>query len=204
MMQYIAARPVELKGKRYRIGETVPRDTVTGGRAGWLVRMGYLVQVDDDSSSTESTSFGISLIPSETDVDGLGKTAAELGDLSFSEDGGFSGTLHYVTGYTGFYGSDPQQQEGYFLPFSFALPDGWDKAHMMVKGGSGVSVQPTVQNVIFLGNTVEDAEAKRLVITLNQVDPENPDNINSAVREYPLSGLTFEKAKQQKKASGKG
>ena len=204
MTQYIAAKPVELKGKRFRIGETVPEGNVAAGRAGWLVRMGYLVQVNDDSGSAEPASFGVSLVPSETDVDGLGKTAAELGELSFSEDDGFSGTLHYVTEYTGFHGSDPQQQEGYFLPFGFALPDGWDKANMMVKGGSGMSVQPTAQNVIFLGNTAETAGAKSLVITLNQIDSGNPDNISSAVREYPLSGLTFEKAKQQKRTSGKG
>ena len=69
----------------------------------------------------------------------------------------------------------------------------------MVKGGSGDSVEPTAQNVIFLGRTAEDARKKMLVITLNQVDGENPHNIQSSVTEYSLEGITFEAQKKARK-----
>lgn len=36
-----------------------------------------------------------------------------------------SGTLHYVTGYTGFHGSDPTEQEGNYLALDFT-PSNWD------------------------------------------------------------------------------
>lgn len=34
------------------------------------------------------------------------------------EDGTVKGTFKYVTGYTGFNASEPDEQEGYFFPFS--------------------------------------------------------------------------------------
>ena len=159
--------------------------------------MGYLAEC---SSLTGPENFGLHILPEKTDVDGLGKTAGELGNLNL-EGTIFSGSLHYVTGYTGFHGTDPEQQEGYFLPFGFSMPDGYGKAHMMVKGGSGVSVEPTAQNVVFLGKAAEEAKKKSLVITLNQIDEGNPDNIQSAVAEYSLERLVLEP--QQKKSSRK-
>lgn len=200
MKQYIAVKPVELKGIRRRIGEQIPGTDIHPEGLGWLIRMGYLAEVAEESGGPAD--FGVSLLPVETDVDGLGKTAGEMGTLALAEDGsGFTGTLNYITGYTGFNSADPDEQEGYFLPFGFTLPDGYSKAHMMVKGGSGKSAEPTAQNVIFLGKTAEGVKARSLVITLNQVDSGNPDNINSVVKEYSLEGLT---AASQSKSRKKG
>ena len=46
----------------------------------------------------------------------LGKLVSELqsSDVTVG-DSEITGTLHYVTGYTGFHGSDPLEQEGNFL-----------------------------------------------------------------------------------------
>lgn len=200
MKQYVVIKPVELKGLRRRIGDLVPETDIQPEGLGWLNRMGYLAELEEESG--EPLNFGVSLLSSETDADGLGKSVAELGTFALAEDeSGFTGTVNYVTGYTGFNGSNPEEQEGYFLPFGFALPEGYSKAHMMVKGGSGKSVEPTAQNVIFLGKTAEDIQSRSLVITLNQIDEENLDNINSAVKEYSFAGLT---AANQSKSRKKG
>lgn len=38
-------------------------------------------------------------------------------DVKVLEDGTVTGTFKHVTGYTGFNGEDPEEQEGYFFPF---------------------------------------------------------------------------------------
>ena len=38
-------------------------------------------------------------------------------DMKVYEDGTVTGTFKYVTGYTQFNASDPEEQEGYFFPF---------------------------------------------------------------------------------------
>ena len=47
-----------------------------------------------------------------------GKNASELMEnVAIYDDGGVKGTLKYVTGYTQFNESDPEEQEGHFFPF---------------------------------------------------------------------------------------
>lgn len=38
-------------------------------------------------------------------------------DVKVYEDGTVTGTFKHVTGYTGFNGEDPEEQEGYYFPF---------------------------------------------------------------------------------------
>lgn len=46
-----------------------------------------------------------------------GKTAGEMvTDPKVYEDGSVEGTFHYVSGYTGFNGSNAKEQEGYYFP----------------------------------------------------------------------------------------
>lgn len=52
----------------------------------------------------------------EDSVDLLGKKASDLQKDVIIEDGKFYGTLHYVTGYTGFSGN-PAQQKGWYVVF---------------------------------------------------------------------------------------
>ena len=62
----------------------------------------------------------------------LGKQTSDLAsNIAFnigndSVNGVISGSLKYVTGYTGF-SSDPTEQEGYFLPFKLEKPEDWDE-----------------------------------------------------------------------------
>ena len=49
-------------------------------------------------------------------VDLLGKKASDLQKDVFIEDGKFYGTLHYVTGYTGFSGA-AEEQKGWYVVF---------------------------------------------------------------------------------------
>lgn len=39
------------------------------------------------------------------------------GDLSVSKNGAVTGTFHYVTGFTEFNSTKPEEQEGYYFPF---------------------------------------------------------------------------------------
>ena len=52
-------------------------------------------------------------------VDLLGKQASELMNGVAVEDDTITGTLHYVTGYTGFNEAEEDEQEGYFLALVF-------------------------------------------------------------------------------------
>ena len=54
-----------------------------------------------------------------------GKTVSELQSNVVVEGDAISGTLHYVTGYTGFDGSDPLEQAGNYLALTFT-PTSWD------------------------------------------------------------------------------
>ena len=50
-----------------------------------------------------------------------GKTAGEMAsDLFINEEGHVTGTFHHVTGYTGFNSTVPEEQEGYYFPFTIA------------------------------------------------------------------------------------
>ena len=52
------------------------------------------------------------------DTDLLGKSVTDLQEDVFIGEGVIGGTLHYVTGYTGFSG-DPAEQEGNYLAIHF-------------------------------------------------------------------------------------
>ena len=67
----------------------------------------------------------------------LGKTASDLQEGIVISNGVISGTLHYVTGYTGFDASHPELQEGHFLAL-----------HAEDEGATSISVRP-------LGSTAE-------------------------------------------------
>lgn len=64
------------------------------------------------------------------DTDLLGKTASDLQENVSISNGTISGTLHYVTGYTGFSG-EPSEQEGHYLALCMSDED-----------ASSISVRP--------------------------------------------------------------
>lgn len=55
--------------------------------------------------------------PSGDDV--YGKRVSDLQSNIVVRSDAILGTLHHVTGYTGFNGSEPEEQEGYFLALDF-------------------------------------------------------------------------------------
>lgn len=84
-----------------------------------------------------------------------------------------SGSLKYVTGYTGFNASEPTEQEGYFLPFKLEKPEDWDESRgvasfQVVNGKKGaVNFDEDFIGVVFLGNTDTEAKKKSLQIKVN-------------------------------------
>lgn len=64
----------------------------------------------------------------------LGKTQADfVTNLGFVLGGTVYGTFKYVTGFTNFNASVPEEQEGYYLPFKVVLPDGATSAQFKNK-----------------------------------------------------------------------
>ena len=71
----------------------------------------------------------VTVEPLNGDFDAYGKNVSELQEGveigEFSGGGSISGTLNYVTGYTGFNSAEPDEQEGYYLALKFTPPS-WD------------------------------------------------------------------------------
>lgn len=72
----------------------------------------------------------------DDEADLLGKYAYELQDGVTVNDTSISGTLKYVTGYTGFSG-DPDEQEGNFIALKFTAPEGSTTTVEIIGGTSG-------------------------------------------------------------------
>lgn len=117
-------------------------------------------------------------MPAETDC--YGKKTSELGEVTFSEDGKLSGTLKHVTGYTGFNGSDPSEQSGYYLPFLYG---GNRTLKMYVKNKEKAATvdKASTPNVVFLG--ADRSTAQKAALHLNGT---------GASAEIAMSGLTFQ------------
>lgn len=65
-----------------------------------------------------------------------GKTVSELQtDVTVGETD-ITGTLHYVTGYTGFNGSEPDEQEGNYLALQFTCDPWPDELTVELVGGT--------------------------------------------------------------------
>ena len=96
------------------------------------------------------------------DVNLYGKTASELGEFKISKTGAVTGSVNYVTGYTGFNGSDVNEQEGYYFPISFTQSQEVREVTMQVAGSKNPPVKMDAENVIYLGKTVAAARKKQV------------------------------------------
>ena len=95
-----------------------------------------------------------------------------------------TGTLHYVTGYTGFHGSDTEQQKGNFLALKFEFPEDANGTVELVGGTSGKGPVPIDEDMNFVGRiTSKDTQQIKVVVT------RGTDQIEKV---YGLSGLTLE------------
>lgn len=103
----------------------------------------------------------------------LGKTVSDLSNnnIEFNENL-VSGTLKYVSNYTGF-SSNPSEQEGYFFPFKLDTSGkSIDKtiATFEVVGGSGKKVnfdKSDFISIVFLGKTEDEAKSKSVKVVVD-------------------------------------
>lgn len=120
-----------------------------------------LVATVDETDATPKVEFSIPT------GNLYGKDASELANgLAITAAGEASGSLKYVTGYTGFNGTVVAEQTGYFLPFAVKFPANTTKATMQVVGGSGKKVDILTEkfNVVRLGETQAESVAKSIAI----------------------------------------
>ena len=100
-----------------------------------------------------------------------GKNVTDLGtNLAVDENGKVTGALKFVSGYTGFHGTNKDEQYGFFVPFTVSFPKTVTKATMRVSGGSGklVSILGEEYNVVRVGSSFDKAIAKS--VEINYVD----------------------------------
>lgn len=114
----------------------------------------------------------------------LGKQVNELqSDVVVIPNEEITGTLHYVTGYTGFNGSDPTEQEGNYLALKITASEGTTTTVELVGGKTGpVELDEDMNCVLLVSN--KDTQTVKIKST----------NDSGAVAEenYALSGLVLE------------
>ena len=115
----------------------------------------------------------------------LGKLVSELqsSDVTVG-DSEITGTLHYVTGYTGFHGSDPLEQEGHFLALKINATTAEDvtTAVELVGGTKGPVTLDSDMNIVL---HIQNKNTESVKVTVTKGD-------ESETKTYGLSGLTLE------------
>lgn len=118
------------------------------------------------------------------DTDLLGKVVGDLEEDIVVKGTDISGTLHYVTGYTGFSGLE-EEQEGNYLALYYRVPN-VSGVTIKVKAGDGAAVTLDSDGLHIL--RVKNAEAlnKKIVVTASK------DGYETVRRVYSVSGLVLE------------
>lgn len=105
----------------------------------------------------------MSTIKGDTEL--YGKKASELGSFQLAKSGAVTGEANYVTGYTGFNGTDENEQKGYYFPIAFTQSQEVREAYMKVVGSENGPVKMDPQNVVYLGSDAAAARNKQIEIT---------------------------------------
>ena len=112
-----------------------------------------------------------------------GKTVSDLQTGVSVSDSDITGTLHYVTGYTGFNGTEPSEQEGNYLALKFT-PKTWDGILTVeLVGGTKGPV------------TLSEGDAFcvfRIANNTQSIKVEFTDGDNDYSKTYALTDLTLE------------
>lgn len=115
----------------------------------------------------------------------LGKPVSELqsSDVTVG-DSAITGTLHYVTGYTGFHGSDPLEQEGNFLALKIdaITTEGVTTTVELVGGTKGPVTLDSDMNIVL---HIQNKDTESVKVTVSKGG-------ESETKTYGLSGLTLE------------
>lgn len=115
-------------------------------------------------------------------VDLLGKSASDLQDGISIVGGVISGTLNYVTGYTGFSG-DVSEQSGNYLALRIDTDDNVDSITVELIGGTvGHPVTLDSDRLIVIRITDTDNQSIKVVVNKNGL---------SQSKTYELTGLTL-------------
>ena len=99
-------------------------------------------------------------------------------------DSEITGTLHYVTGYTGFHESGPLEQEGNFLALKIdtITADGVTTAVELVGGTKGPVILDSDMNIVL---HIQNKDTESVKVTVSKGG-------ESETKIYGLSGLTLE------------
>ena len=113
----------------------------------------------------------------------MGKTVNELqSNVVVSEDS-INGTLHYVTGYTGFNSAKPEEQKGNYLALKFEVdPEEAETTVDLLGGTKGPVALDEDRNIILL---IKNKDSQKVKVTVTK-DKE------TVTKTYGLSGLTLE------------
>lgn len=113
----------------------------------------------------------------------MGKTVNELQTDIVVNDDSITGTLKYVTGYTGFNGSDPEEQKGNYLALKVeASPEDATTTVELVGGTKGPVELDEDMNVVLLVKN-KDTQSVKVTTTKDK---------KSVTKTYGLGGLTLE------------
>lgn len=115
----------------------------------------------------------------DPDEDLLGKSVTDLQEDIAIEDGEVTGTLHYLTDYTGFSG-DPELQAGNFLVLHFTGPEG-----AVIKATLTGTVTLEADGILIVRIADKDTQTLTVTATVNG---------QTITETYGLSGLTCESA----------
>lgn len=123
---------------------------------------------------------GFSVSADSAEQTRYGKTVSDLQSAVSVAGGKITGTLKYVTGYTGF-SSNPAEQEGNYLALAMEAAEGTEISVMLGEAGP---VDLTEDKYLVVRLT-DERKAQKLVFTATL------DGV-SDVRSFDLSGLTLE------------
>lgn len=121
---------------------------------------------------------GLSVAPDDGETERYGKAVSDLQEEVAIADGAVSGTLKYVTGYTGF-SSDADEQEGNYLALKLTA-EPHDKIEVAIGDQGPVDV------------TADEFVVIRLTELTDPLEITVKNGVDSATEELDLTGLTLE------------
>ncbi len=124
---------------------------------------------------------GLVVEPEDGETYVLGKQVSELQEDVTVNDNSITGTLNYVTGFTGFSGN-PELQEGNFLALKFEHPDGATTTVEIIGGTSGPVELDSDMN--WVGRIASNEQSIEVITTLT-------DGTTTITKEYNLTGLVL-------------
>lgn len=121
------------------------------------------------------------------ETDAYGKTGNDLQTNVNVSRTAVTGTLKYVTGYTGFNGSEPNEQEGNYLALDFSTDMDAQGATVTVElvGGTKGEVQLTHPDDMFCVFRVTNKDTQNIRVKATKEGA-------TSTRELDLSGLVLE------------